>query len=93
MLGRVSDDDRAELMRVREPIREHWALLASRAKNPIDGVTWSPDTDRFDVLLRALATQAGLDAPALPWTNFQRREIDELCRSASVLEGPPLWPL
>lgn len=86
----MSDDDRAELMRLRESIRDHWAMLSGRGKNPLDGVTWSPDADRFDTLLLSLATGAGLDVPVLPWTNPQRLEVDELCRSAGVLDGLPL---
>lgn len=89
----MSDDDPAELMRLRESIREHWALLSARGKNPLEGLTWSSDTDRFDALLRSVATHAGLDAPALPWTNHQRLEMDELCRSAGVLDGLPLLPV
>ena len=89
---RVSDDDLTELIRLRESIREHWALLSDRGKNPLDGVTWSPDTDRFDALLHSLATQAGLNPGAPPWTNPDRLKIDEQCRSAGVLDGLPLLP-
>lgn len=88
----MSDDDRAELMRLRESIREHWAMLSGRGKDPLDGVTWSPDADRFDALLRSLATQAELVAPVLPWTNAERLAVDELCRAVGVLDGPPLLP-
>ena len=76
---RVSDDDLAELMRLHGSIRGHWALLSGRGKNPLDGVTWSPDTDRFDALLHCLATQAGLKPEAPPWTNLDRLTIDEQC--------------
>ena len=89
----MSDDDLAELTQVRESIREHWALLSARGKNPLDGLTWSPDTDRFDALLHSLATQASLNAPGRPWTNQQRLEVDQLCRQAGVFDGPPLLPV
>jgi len=89
---RMDGDDRAELMRLRESIRDHWAMLAGLGRNRLDGVMWSPDTDRFDGLLRSLATHAGLDVPSLPWTSLQRLDADELCRSAGVLEGLPLLP-
>ena len=89
----MSADDLAELLQVRETIREHWALLSALGKNPLDGLTWSPDTDRLDALLHSLATQAGLDAPGRPWTNHQRLEVDQLCRHAGVFDGPPLLPV
>ena len=88
----MSDDDPAELITLRESIREHWALLSAQGRNPLDGLTWSPDTDRFDALLRSVATHAGLDVPPLPWTNLQRMEIDDQCRTAGLLDGLPLLP-
>ena len=90
--GQVSDDDLAELTRLRESIRDHWATLSGLGRDPLGGSTWSPDTDRFDSLLQALATQSGLDPPELPWTNLQRLGVDDLCRSAGILDGLPLLP-
>src|SRR4051794_10484646 len=49
-------------------------------------------SDRFDSLLRALATQFGFDPPEFPWTNLQRLGVDDLCRSAGALDAPPLLP-
>ena len=88
----MGDDDRAELTRLRESIRNHWATLSALGKNPFEGASWGPDVDRFDTLLGCLATDAGLVAPALPWTNRKRLEVDELCRSAGALDELPLWP-
>jgi hypothetical protein len=67
-------------------------LLSALGKNPLDGLTWGPDADRFDALLRIVAMRAGLDAPPLPWTNLQRVEMDDACRSAGLFEEGPLLP-
>jgi hypothetical protein len=92
ILDAMSEDDQAELMTLREFVREHWALLSAQGKDPLEGLTWSPDIDRFDALLHSVATRGGLDAPPLPWTNVQRMEIDEQCRSTGLLDGHPLLP-
>ena len=88
----MSDIDPGELVQLRESLREHWMTLSALEKNPLDGLTWSPAIERFDSLLRSLATGAGLEAPALPWTSRQRLDVDEWCRSAGVLNGLPLIP-
>lgn len=47
--------------------------------------------EKYVHLLRGAAVGAGIsNVPELPWNNSRLVEIDEQCRAASLVSGPPL---
>jgi hypothetical protein len=67
-------------------------MMLSAGKDPLGGVMWGPNVERFDHLLHALAASSDVPVADLPWTSAERVEADNACRLAAVLDGPPLLP-
>jgi hypothetical protein len=86
----VTDDDAMELAAARQQVREHFAMVLSTGRDPLGGVTWGPNVERFDHLLHALSASSAVPVADLPWTSAERAEVDNASRLAAVLDGPPL---
>lgn len=86
----MTDGDATELTAARQQVRKHFAMMLAAGKDPLGGVMWGPNVERFDHLLHALAVSSGVPVADLPWTSAERVEADNACRLAAVLDGPPL---